>query len=995
MDFDCLEIRIIDTTENDRELVIENTQIESPTLIYNGQDDKFGNLMTSELHFNMLVSDNADAKFIHLFTGDEKHYRVELVDVTDVNNEQLVWVGFLLPEQFSEPYESGAIFVEFVATDGIGLLKDKDFVVRINEKRSVVSALFDCLNLTGLELPLWLAPAIQNSAFELNYDDLMVDASSYNDEDKFTDAYKVLNYLLESIGCRLFQYQAKWFVVGLNRFNEPTIDFFKYTKEPYLLSEVVFEGKEDFTRFVYNKKWFTAPVIQAVPKLKEALIKWDWDNSKFLFPEKLVTAFPDGYQIGDNVGSEEFLKYLKLVKDDNRVKAGPLILVRDPNFDYSSLNFNSFIGNVFPVQANLTQIVGGPITQIISPVNTGTYAGFQNSFITVADLDNNYLELKEWLYVYGSEDADRSCTIDVLLEVPILNSSNSSVLSQVETAIENKEFVPLFNFALYRKDHITQEESVKYFSLFDEGVPEDFLELDFRVSKGVLVVELKIENLAIREDGFYSVRLYPVVNHTLLSAVVWYKKVHVKLKTPKTRDCKSEVDSNFSTSFSLDVFHSSSRMVLSKRRFLFSDRLQQLLESGNLISTGNPIVTRYFTLNEVYNGNALFYTNVCVGLYENDYRKLVDGYTLYKRKVNTTNLIEVSTDDYSLQQGQVGWEIVQVQFAINPGLVDLIEETDELFVIYSSASGVIDYANYWLDKWVRVNNVESSSCQFCKALGLMYLELLHRSFFKVMGVVSYLYSPMDIIRFNYAGSRNFFPTNLTLNLTEGTTEVTVLEERDLEQVSIIATNPNPPNNTPSIEITSQAIAPHLDVASNGSFVWVINTQYQINNISTINAEIKAVHLSDSVANGGTPTGFEMVGNLTNTSGNHLFPFPFEIPDNQKGWYEVTVSQSGVVSNKEHVQISPTRSAEISITKSVLDNAQRKVKIEVNKTFDPVQLKLAYQKLETFSEEPLSQVQYEDVSYVNNLEYTFPEAGKYLFWLEDSKIQSNKLTFLFL
>ena len=100
-------------------LVLERTQVNAPELLYNGQEDHFGHLFTSELSFNVLVTTNNDAHFLHLFTGSETKYKVNL-ELFVNNVPSVVWEGFLLPELFNEPLKDEGYFVEFVATDGIG-----------------------------------------------------------------------------------------------------------------------------------------------------------------------------------------------------------------------------------------------------------------------------------------------------------------------------------------------------------------------------------------------------------------------------------------------------------------------------------------------------------------------------------------------------------------------------------------------------------------------------------------------------------------------------------------------------------------------------------------------------------------------------------------------------------------------------------------------------------------------------------------------------------
>ena len=80
-----LKIEIIDTLNPDKVLITEYTAAESPTFIVNGDEDKFSNLNTSELHFNMVVTSLEDGVFFHLFTGSEVRFKVLLLNFDDAD----------------------------------------------------------------------------------------------------------------------------------------------------------------------------------------------------------------------------------------------------------------------------------------------------------------------------------------------------------------------------------------------------------------------------------------------------------------------------------------------------------------------------------------------------------------------------------------------------------------------------------------------------------------------------------------------------------------------------------------------------------------------------------------------------------------------------------------------------------------------------------------------------------------------------------------------
>ena len=104
----------------------------------------------------------------------------------------------------------------------------------------------------------------------------------------------------------------------------------------------------------------------------------------------------------------------------------------------------------------------------------------------------------------------------------------------------------------------------------------------------------------------------------------------------------------------------------------------------------------------------------------------------------------------------------------------------------------------------------------------------------------------------------------------------------------------------SISLTSTVIAP--DGTSN--FVYTMRNVTTFYNYEPTSASIKAERLSDSLANGGTPTGFEYNSALTfgtYTSNQLIFSASLPITSGEEGYYRVTVTDNlSATSNVEEV-----------------------------------------------------------------------------------------------
>ncbi|CAL2095859.1 conserved protein of unknown function [Tenacibaculum sp. 190524A02b] len=985
MKVDFFNIKIIDTHENDRVLINENTQINSPKLVWNGSDEKFKNLMSSELHFNFLVEHGGES-FYHLFTGSETRYKVLLEGEHD-GVVSLLWQGFLLPEQFQEPWDGGNYFVDFISTDGFGRLKQKKMSPNYYvQKKSVLEVVMHCLNLTGLNLKLFFAPSLQNSGFTLNYKDLDVDGSCYVDDGDKMNAYDVLVNLITSLGCRLFQYNGKWCLIGLNRFNEEVISGGSYLYNNLdIFNPLEYLGEDDLVRLRVNPKWESAPIVNVLPYLDKMLVSWDNDSDKYLIPEDAVNVFNDDF-VPPTYSKTSFpLKYWEVSSNDSRFIGFTLAnfegnVVSDPG--------NIFNVKVFPRESKYDELIYGPFVVLSSSIVENRAGILENSFIDKGNYEDNYLSLKQPFFTYEGSSLDEYATLEIEFYINVkLEVGSDDLMSRVNKAIENKEFDSLFNLALYFKEHLTQEEEKKVFALFDDKIPDEFYELEFTVDKvkdlPVVKGSLKIEKFMFLDDGYYNLRLYPFLYHPLLASNLTFTKLGLCLNQVDGELYEFDDESDFTTSKELEVFHSTSRMNLSTRRFVFNQNLQESFDSGGLITTSKEVKIRFYNKVQIYNGVHPWYQNVSIGLFKDDYRKLRDGYKLYRKINGLGGLIEVESSKFNLISSSTGYELRQLAFNAFPDDF-LINQSDELFILSSSVSGVVDYVDYWIDKWVRVGVDEKESNTYAKALGLMYKELQKRTFFRVTGIAMSLVWPLDLVLFDYKNANDFFISNLVLDLTEGTSELTCVEIRDFE------VDDSPIEDPPSIQIQTVLYSPNALIPSPN---WGVRVNYQVFNISLIDAKLELRHLNDSVLNGGVETGYKIEINIDDSDGFKEYYFPSVMEDSKRGWYKVVMHQNGVESNVEYLEVNPIKDIrEVKISKKSINNSTKQLVFNVEYIgFIPDSLKIGVKKFKPFIGTPDGIASYTDVdSSLSTHKVTLSE-GSYKVWLVADGVESNKIS----
>lgn len=196
------------------------------------KDDLF--LVGSSASFTMVGMSREDGQFLDLFTGDETRYKVRMTD----SDSNILMEWFILPDSYSEPYSNSPILIDFEAVDGLGRLKGKylpeDYY---QEEKSVIEILSQCLKLTGLNLSFRFAPAIENSQ-QKDYNKIYIDTGLFEKDKKKQDAHEVLEDLLESMCCTLYQADNCWNIEGLNIRNFQVYDTKIYSPSGQLTGEV-------------------------------------------------------------------------------------------------------------------------------------------------------------------------------------------------------------------------------------------------------------------------------------------------------------------------------------------------------------------------------------------------------------------------------------------------------------------------------------------------------------------------------------------------------------------------------------------------------------------------------------------------------------------------------------------------------------------------------------------------------------------------------------
>ena len=875
MNVSSFEIQIIDTLESDRTQILERTSFSNPKLTYSGQQNKTFPFFASKLTFDMLVTTNDASVFSHLFTGDENRYQVKLLGtIGGTEVQQLMWQGFLLAEQFEEPFVHSNFFVSFVATEGVALLKQKTLSeTYYTDNKNIIEILHACLALTGLSQPIYFAPPLQNAGFNLDFANLIADTSSYALENKAT-AYDVLFYVLKSSGCRLFSYNGTWYVIGLNRFKDDVISATSYdvlTDQGVLPDGEAVVINRSFLRNYFRK----GAVINLLPPLQKSTINWSHNNQESLVPTDLVTHDPANL---DTDTTDRTPKYWLITTD-------------------ASLTISVFVSftNSFPPFTPVLPLDGDyfgalKIREDFREQN-GPFFSIEGSVSSISNFDNNYAYVTNSFYVDGSTDLERFANLELSWFVPLINNNDDTV-EAVNTAIGNLTF-NYKNFAIlrsdYKNDSLTDAEvyvSDNANFPFSLSVNEkDFSGLG---NTSVLEGVLSSQKVLLSKSGWYTFVLYPVVANANLENKKIVTRLSFTLTEPSIEETVLEQNINYTTEFSQNIFHSGTQNSQSPQRFLFSQDVSTSIVNGVDPERTYTITKRFYTKESVLQ-NLSVVEKITVGLEPKDYFNLKNGYQLNKEQGSTT---VIAPFFYQLLDSEPdGKVLVQYQ---NEGSsqVNFIEQNDSL-----SLAQDFNYSEYWLDKWKRYDTEESAT--YASILNRMYIDLTKSPLYNIEGVYNLLVSPLDLVVLSYNGERKYTPTRIRMDLDQNTTGLSILEiKQELTDYPDDNDQENTPPSNVNISIASEFAYPSIFEQD----ILKINTSYVIQNITDISASITAQQYSgDPSLAGSTPTNTSQEGTITNSEG--VFSFNFEnFNENTSGWYQIQVVQGDFESNTQNVQV---------------------------------------------------------------------------------------------
>lgn len=196
------------------------------------EEDAIGGIISSQLNISFLISTENDyANFPDLLNYDDTFYYIELV--TEAN---VIWKGFLFNDYINLDFTTGNQQVNIVCIDGLSLIKYNDYTTNnsINKVTPLINVIGTCLSNINYLNPSnlyaccsYYAEGMSDRGDGGQYEPFAQSAIYIRDIIN-VDYYTILNNIVKSFGCRLFQANGDWYILPINDMAS-TVYYTKYS----------------------------------------------------------------------------------------------------------------------------------------------------------------------------------------------------------------------------------------------------------------------------------------------------------------------------------------------------------------------------------------------------------------------------------------------------------------------------------------------------------------------------------------------------------------------------------------------------------------------------------------------------------------------------------------------------------------------------------------------------------------------------------------------
>lgn len=195
-------------------------------------DEPLPSIISSQLNVSFVISDaDAASTFPDLLSFDDRKYFVKLY-----SGATFLWCGFLFNDYVSLPFSTGFVQVDIVAIDGLSLLEYSQFNfvdnTSVNSLIRLIDVIAECINLIDYPDPISIITSCSYYAegmfdrSDASGDEPLSQSYIYRRDIQGKTYYEVLDNIVTSFGCRLFQSDGQWQFLAINEMAQTTARYY-------------------------------------------------------------------------------------------------------------------------------------------------------------------------------------------------------------------------------------------------------------------------------------------------------------------------------------------------------------------------------------------------------------------------------------------------------------------------------------------------------------------------------------------------------------------------------------------------------------------------------------------------------------------------------------------------------------------------------------------------------------------------------------------------
>jgi hypothetical protein len=200
-------------------------------------DEPEPGIISSQLNLSFILSSQDDYdNFPVLLSFNDREYYVELTKIPVGGTESVVWRGFMFNDYVNVPFTTGNLEVNVTCIDALSYMKNSfyPYTASSNQLEKLYTVLSQGLNTIGFPN----VPSLYQccSYFGSAMFDRSIAASNepfdqtyiYKRDLQRQSYYDLIEQIVKSFGCRLFQQNGDWWIMSANEMAASTIYFTKY-----------------------------------------------------------------------------------------------------------------------------------------------------------------------------------------------------------------------------------------------------------------------------------------------------------------------------------------------------------------------------------------------------------------------------------------------------------------------------------------------------------------------------------------------------------------------------------------------------------------------------------------------------------------------------------------------------------------------------------------------------------------------------------------------